>query len=74
MPTGVATRRLKYPDKSFIGQISKGCDFSGFSFEPKGLSITPKTLANFLEHKAQFSLVTAFGVKGIFKLLILNAF
>ena len=74
MPTGVATRRLKHPDKSFIGQISKGFDFSGFSFEPKGLSITAKTLANFLEHTAQFSLVTAFGIIGKFKLLNLNIF
>ena len=27
--------------------------FSGYSFEPKGLSIAPKTLANFLERKTQ---------------------
>jgi hypothetical protein len=25
----------------------------GYSFEPKGLSIVPKTLANFLERKTQ---------------------
>ena len=50
MPTGVATRRLKYPDKTFIGQIAKGFDFSGYNFEPKGLSIALKTLANFLEY------------------------
>ena len=25
----------------------------GYSFEPKGLSIAPKTLANFLERKTQ---------------------
>jgi RNA-directed DNA polymerase len=64
----------KHPDKSFIGQISKGFDFSGYSFEPKGLSIDPKTLANFLEHTVQFSLVTSFGVTGIFKLLNLKTF
>ena len=69
MPTGVAIRILKHPEKTFIGQISKGFDFSGYSFEPKRLSIATKTLANFLEHTAQFSLVTSFGVKGIYKLL-----
>ena len=31
------------------GRIAKGFDFLGYSFEPKGLSIAPKTLANFLE-------------------------
>ena len=43
----------KHPDKTFIGWIAKGFDFLGYSFEPKGLSIAPKTLANFLEHKTQ---------------------
>ena len=43
----------KYPDKTFIGRIAKGFDFLGYSFEPKGLSIAPKTLANFLERKTQ---------------------
>ena len=47
----------------------QGFDFLGYSFEPKGLSIASKALANILEHTAQFSLVTSFGVKGIFKLL-----
>ena len=74
MPTVLATRRLKHPDKTFISQIAKGFDFSGYSFELKGLSIAPKTLANILEHTAQFSLVTSFVVKGIFKLLNLNVF
>ena len=32
-------------------RIAKGFDFLGYSFEPKGLSIAPKTLANFLERK-----------------------
>ena len=31
------------------GRIAKGFDFLGYSFEPKGLSIAPKTLANFLD-------------------------
>ena len=35
------------------GRISKGFDFLGYSFEPKGLSIAPKTLANFLERITQ---------------------
>ena len=69
MPTGVATRIMKHPDKTFIGQISKGFAFSGYSFEPKRLSIAPKTLANFLAHTAQFSLVTSFADKGMYKLL-----
>ena len=43
----------KHPDKTFIGRIAKGFDFLGYSFEPKGLSIAPKTLANFLERKTQ---------------------
>ena len=43
----------KHPDKTFIGWIAKGFDFLGYSFEPKGLSIVSKTLANFLERKTQ---------------------
>ena len=35
------------------GRIAKGFDFLGYSFEPKGLSIAPKTLANFLDRKTQ---------------------
>jgi len=31
------------------GRIAKGFDFLGYCFEPKGLSIVPKTLATFLE-------------------------
>ena len=36
------------------GRITKGFDFLGYSFEPKGLSIAPKTLANFLDRITQF--------------------
>jgi hypothetical protein len=43
----------KHPDKTFIGRIAKGFDFLGYSFEPKGLSIAPKTLANFLDRMSQ---------------------
>jgi len=35
------------------GRIAKGFDFLGYSFEPKGLSIAPKTLANFLDRMTQ---------------------
>ena len=35
------------------GRIAKGFDFLGYSFEPKGVSIAPKTLANFLERITQ---------------------
>ena len=35
------------------GRIAKGFDFLGYSFVPKGLSIAPKTLANFLERMTQ---------------------
>ena len=38
---------------AFRSGIAKGFDFLGYSFEPKGLSIAPKTLANFLERKTQ---------------------
>ena len=43
----------KHPDKTFIGRVAKGFDFLGYSFEPKGLSIAPKTLANFLDRIIQ---------------------
>ena len=43
----------KSPDKTFMGRITKGFDFLGYSFEPKGLSIDPKTLANFLKRITQ---------------------
>jgi RNA-directed DNA polymerase len=49
----------KHPDKTFIGRIAKGFDFFVHSFEPKGLLMAPKTLANFLERIAQ--LYTSFG-------------
>ena len=42
----------KHPDKTFIDRIAKGFDFLAYNFEPKGLSIAPKTLANFLERTA----------------------
>ena len=35
------------------GRIAKGFDFLGYCFEPKGLSIGPKTLAKFLKRIIQ---------------------
>ena len=35
------------------GRIAKGFDFLRYSFEPKGVSIAPKTLANFLDRMTQ---------------------
>ena len=35
------------------GRIAKGFGFLGYSFEPKGLSLAPKTLANFLDRITQ---------------------
>ena len=34
-------------------RIAKCFDFLGYSFEPKGLSIAPKTLAKFLDRRTQ---------------------
>ena len=43
----------KDPDKTFIDRITKGFDFLGYSLEAKGLSVAPKTLANFLDRMTQ---------------------
>ena len=39
----------KNPDKTFIGQVAKKLDFLEYSFEQKGLSVSPKTLVNFID-------------------------
>jgi RNA-directed DNA polymerase len=39
----------KHPDKTFIGKIERGFDFLGYHFNPKGLAVTKKTLASFIE-------------------------
>ena len=44
---GVAFRQ------ELTGRVSKGFDLLGYSFEPKGLLIAPKTLANFLNSTTQ---------------------
>ena len=46
-------RVAKYSEKTFIGRIAKGFYFLGYSFEPKGLSVAPKTLEYFLERIIQ---------------------
>jgi len=37
----------QHPDKTFIGRISRGFDFLGYSFSPSGLGIATKTIKNF---------------------------
>ena len=39
----------KHPDKTFIGRISPGFDFLGYSFSPSGLGIATRTIQNFRE-------------------------
>ena len=46
------------------GRIAKGFGFLGYSFEPKWLSIAPKTLANFLERAAQLYKVQTIDASG----------
>ena len=37
-----------YPDKTFIGRISKGFDFLGYHFSPTGLTVAAPTVARFV--------------------------
>lgn len=39
----------QHPDKTFIGRISRGFDFLGYSFKPSQLKLAEKTLQNFVE-------------------------
>ncbi len=39
----------KHPDKTAMGRIEKGFDFLGYHFSPQGLSLTQKTIDNFVE-------------------------
>ena len=39
----------KHPDKTYIGKISKGFDFLGYSFTPQGLGVAQKTIDRHLE-------------------------
>ena len=39
----------KHPDKTFIGRIERGFDFLGYHFSPAELTVTAKTVANFIE-------------------------
>ena len=42
-----------FPLLTIGARIAEGFDFLGYSFEPKGLSIAPQTLANFLDRITQ---------------------
>ena len=44
----VAKRRSYNPEKTFIGRVEKGFDFPGYHFGPDGLSVTKKTIENFV--------------------------
>ncbi len=39
----------KHPDKTFIGRIERGFDFLGYHFSRAGLTVSKKTIANFIE-------------------------
>ena len=43
----------KHPDKTFIGRIERGFDFLGYHFSPAGLTVSAKTIANFIEKASQ---------------------
>ena len=38
----------KHPDKTFIGRIERGFDFLGYHFRPGRLSVTEKSIENFV--------------------------
>src|SRR5438552_2164984 len=46
-------RLAKHPDKTFIGRIARGFDFLGYDFNPEGLRIATKTVANFVARVRQ---------------------
>lgn len=56
----------KYPDKTFIGRISRGFDFLGYWFTPSGLGIALKTL----ERCFRFLLFLDYFVLSFFSLAI----
>ncbi len=39
----------QHPDKTFIGRISRGFDFSGYHFNPEGLTVAKATVERFSE-------------------------
>ena len=39
----------KHPDKTYIGRISRGFDFLGYTFSSAGLGIAPQTIERFVE-------------------------
>jgi hypothetical protein len=44
----------KHVDKTFIGKIERGLDFLGYHFDPTGLTVAKKTIADFIEHALGF--------------------
>ncbi len=47
--TLAALKVEQHPDKTFIGRISRGFDFLGYTFSPEGLAVAAKTVARFAE-------------------------
>ncbi len=39
----------QHPDKTFIGRISRGFDFLGYTFTPAGLDVAPQTVERCVE-------------------------
>ncbi len=50
----LAKRRSYNPEKTFIGRVEKGFDFPGYHFGPDGLSVTKKTIENFVARAIRF--------------------
>ena len=40
---------MQHPDKTFIGRISRGFDFLGYTFTPAGLDVAPQTVERCVE-------------------------
>ena len=43
----------KHPDKTVIGRVEKGFDFLGYHISPEGLSLSNKTVENFIARAAR---------------------
>ena len=39
----------QHPDKTFIGRVSRGFDFLGYTFTPAGLDVAPQTVERCVE-------------------------
>ncbi len=51
--TLVALRVSKHPDKTFVGRITHGFTFLGYTLSPRGLGIATQTLARGIERLTQ---------------------